>query len=281
MSLPLSKLGRRYGYKKDTPDHRDLGLVTMWPIAQKAPPPGMPTPPVDLEEWCGPVRDQGDLGSCTAHAGVGMREFLFRKYHDFETKRSELAPEQAIFSPLYLYYRERYIEGTLPGDDGAQMRSIVKALRGFGACLETEDNYRAYNFNLPPTPDQTAHAYLYHAGAYHRISDVSSMKSCLASGYVFALGMNVFESFESDEVAANGLMPMPATGEKCVGGHAVLCIGYDDDVQCPGAKPGALKLRNSWGAEWGAKGNFWMPYDFAANRDYVTDCWIAHLGGGW
>ena len=29
-------------------------------------------PAVDLRPWCSPVEDQGALGSCTAHAGVGF-----------------------------------------------------------------------------------------------------------------------------------------------------------------------------------------------------------------
>ena len=34
---------------------------------------------VDLREWCSPVEDQRNLGSCTAHAGVGVIEYYERK----------------------------------------------------------------------------------------------------------------------------------------------------------------------------------------------------------
>ena len=30
--------------------------------------------PVDLRKWCSPIEHQGALGSCTAHAGVGLVE---------------------------------------------------------------------------------------------------------------------------------------------------------------------------------------------------------------
>ena len=40
----------------------------------------------DLRNWCSPVEDQGALGSCTAHAGVGLYEYFekraFGKYID-------------------------------------------------------------------------------------------------------------------------------------------------------------------------------------------------------
>jgi C1A family cysteine protease len=31
---------------------------------------------VDLTMWCSPIEDQKDLGSCTAHAGVGLLEYF-------------------------------------------------------------------------------------------------------------------------------------------------------------------------------------------------------------
>ena len=33
----------------------------------------------DLRDWCSPVEDQLDLGSCTANAGVGMAEYYERR----------------------------------------------------------------------------------------------------------------------------------------------------------------------------------------------------------
>lgn len=282
MTLPLSKIGRRYGYKQDTPDENDLGLVSMRPIQQKAIAPATATvTSVNLEPWLGPVRDQGSFGSCTAHAGTCLREFLYRKYNNWETKKSEVAPEAAVFSPLYLYYRLRQIEGSLPLDDGCQMRTIGKALRKFGSCLQTEDVFREQNFNLLPTVDQAEHAYLFHSGSYHRIGDVDSMKSCLSSGYVALIGIKVFESFESPEVEKTGLVPMPKSNEMVLGGHATTLVGFNDSVQCPRATPGAFLVRNSWGKDWGRNGDFWLPYAFAADRNLLMDCWTAHLGPAW
>ena len=34
---------------------------------------------VDLREWCSPVEDQGELGSCTAQAGVALVEYFERR----------------------------------------------------------------------------------------------------------------------------------------------------------------------------------------------------------
>ena len=65
---------RGYGYLPDVPDNRDFMYQSVRP-AQVALP-----PMVDLRQLCSPVRDQGQLGSCTGFAiAVGMREFLENK----------------------------------------------------------------------------------------------------------------------------------------------------------------------------------------------------------
>jgi C1A family cysteine protease len=33
----------------------------------------------DLKQWCSPIENQLSLGSCTAHAGVGMVEYFARR----------------------------------------------------------------------------------------------------------------------------------------------------------------------------------------------------------
>ena len=36
-------------------------------------------PSVDLKAWCSSVENQGALGSCTAHAGIGLVEYFERR----------------------------------------------------------------------------------------------------------------------------------------------------------------------------------------------------------
>src|SRR6266852_5659434 len=111
MALAPASSGRRYGYLKDQPDHRDLGISAI-----KLTVSGATKSKADLESFCGPVRDQGAEGSCTAHAGVGLREFLARKYE----KKSP------VLSPSFLYYQERKFDGSLDqGDCGSFGRTVA------------------------------------------------------------------------------------------------------------------------------------------------------------
>jgi len=57
------------------------------------------------------------------------------------------------------------------------------------------------------------------------------MKGCLASGFPFVFGFAVYESLETEEVIRTGVIPMPQTNERMLGGHAVMAVGYDDTTR--------------------------------------------------
>ena len=256
MTLPLSPLGRRYGYRPNPPDHRDYGLSRI-ELVRTLP------PAFSLKDYLGPVKDQGDEGSCTAHAGTENLEFLYRKY-----KHSE-----PVFSPAFLYYQERVIDGDPNDDGGSTGRSSCQAMHGSGVCLESQMPYVAGQYAIPPTAEQVQDALAYKSGAYHFLTTVGDIKACIASGYCVMVGFTVYQSFES--IGSDGLMPTPdKNAEQILGGHETLIYGYNDAT-------GLLSILNSWGASWGDTGSFYMKYTDAADPDIVMDLAIAHLGLPW
>src|SRR5437879_4319636 len=104
------------------------------------------------------------------------------------------------------------------------------------------------------------------------IQDLNQMKGCLASGYPFIFGFTVYQSFESDAVKKTGHAPMPGWGERPVGGHAVMAVGYDETKQW-------FLVRNSWGAAWGIKGYFTMPHAYFIQPGLAQDFWTIRLVG--
>jgi C1A family cysteine protease len=254
---------------KDQPDSRDSVLRSV-PAAVAS---SLPTS-ADLTPWTGTVKNQGPLGACTAHAVTSMRELLYKKYYQFE-KDQAADPKTFRLSPLYQYAIERQLEGDFNVDNGAQSRSMFLALTQFGGLLESEDPYDPKNVFSVPSITQINKAAYQHV-SYHRVLTVDDARSVLASGYPLTVGMPVFESFESDAVAASGLVPVPGLEEKNVGGHELLVVAYDDVKK-------AFKLQNSYGPGWGLAGFCWLPYAYfdspLVNGGY--DLWTAHLGKPW
>ena len=263
--LPASRANRRYGAIRDAADHRDK---VMRLSAVRA----LPLPPsCDESQWLGPVRDQGDEGSCVGHGWAGHADWLFRKFGPSHFSLN--------LSPQFVYYKCREMDGTLPDDAGSEVRTGAKVFNQFGICPEANDPYGPLTMNEEPTPLALSAALNYQGGAYHRLPTILDMKCCLASGYCFVDGMQVFQSFESNYVDGSGNVPMPQADENLLGGHCTLTIGYDDNHKNLDGSFGAIHKRNSWGSNWGDGGNFWLPYDYVAR--YVTDAWILHLGKAW
>lgn len=92
------------------------------------------------------------------------------------------------------------------------------------------------------------------------------MQGCLAEGYPFVFGFSVYESFESEAVAKSGIVPMPASSEKMLGGHCVVAVGYD-------ATKRVFIIRNSWGPGWGMKGYCTMPFEYLLDAHLASDFW--------
>jgi C1A family cysteine protease len=218
-------------------------------------------PAVDLRSACPPVEDQGQLGSCTAHALTGALEFLEGK--------DGLTVVQ--MSRLFVYYNERAIEHTTASDSGAAIRDGIKALAKQGCCAETRWPYQIARFARKPGADCYRDGLAHQVTSYQRIETLDQMRACLAEGFPFVFGFTVYENFESQAVARTGTLNLPATAERSLGGHAVLAVGYDDARK-------RLVVRNSWGSAWGRKGYFTMPYAYAASRDLSDDFWTIRRG---
>src|SRR5438128_6067478 len=248
---------RRYGWVPDVPAQRahpysaPAQYLTALPAS------------TDLRKRCPPVYNQGALGSCTANAIAAAIEFDRMKQ-----KLSDFVP-----SRLFIYYNERVIEGTVPIDSGAMIRDGIKSVASDGVCPEPEWPYDIAKFARKPTAKCYADAKLDRAVSYQSlIQDLNQMKGCLASGYPFVFGFTVYESFESDAVKTSGHAPMPKWNERPVGGHAVMAVGYDESKQ-------GFLVRNSWGAAWGMKGYFTMPYAYFIQPGLASDFWTIRLVG--
>ncbi|AGA64621.1 papain cysteine protease family protein [Liberibacter crescens BT-1] len=121
-----------------------------------------------------------------------------------------------------------------------------------------------------PVTQPSAQAYKdarkYEISSYSRVKqNLYHLQSCLASGHPFTFGFNVFDNWYRKPLAT--VIPLPASDSKIIGGHAVLCVGYDNKKQL-------FKFRNSWGENIGEKGYFYMPYAYILDTKICSDFWM-------
>ena len=245
-----------YGWRPDLPDHRDFVYAASRAVVKKLP------VKVDLRNFCPPVYDQGNLGSCTANAIGAAYEFELMK----QNKASDFMP-----SRLFIYYNERVIEHTVNSDNGAEIRDGVKSVNKQGVCPEKMLPYIIDKFAVKPGPACYNEALNHQVLSYHRVQrNIQHMKACLAEGFPFVFGFTVYDSFESAAVAKSGKLNMPTKTESTLGGHAVLAVGYDDPSK-------RFIIRNSWGSKWGIKGYFTMPYEYLTEGNLSDDFWTIRI----
>ncbi|TAG85407.1 MAG: peptidase C1 [Bacteroidetes bacterium] len=222
---------------------------------------------VDLRPYMTTVENQGQVGSCTANAVVGACEYLIKK----------AAPKKFFdVSRLFVYYNARWRGNSQDTDSGSVIQYAVESLQKFGACSEKTWKYDTAKVLTKPNEPSYQEAANFKISDYQKVPvELETWKKCLADGYPIIFGCLLFNSFDECN-KKGGIVPMPSTedgGRKAHGAHAMLCVGYSDVDQM-------FIVRNSWGADWGDKGNCYMPYNYLMNPKFnLNDCWMLKSTG--
>ena len=199
----------------------------------------------------GAVKNQFVESTCVAFAASQIVE-----YHNRRQQNTDIT-----FSTEFIYgLRE---DGYYVGD-GMYIRNALNTLRKYGDVpveeLRGNNDYATAMKNVNARIDELKEkAYPNRISTYFRVYSENEMKTALMKhGYLIAS-----MSWHKDAKLTPKDYVYTYNKKDIRGGHAVIIYGWNE--------LGWL-VRNSWGASWGNKGDFIVPYDFKFNEVWgVTD----------
>jgi C1A family cysteine protease len=242
----------RYGWRRDNPDRRDIKWAAPKPVLRD-----LPTK-ADNRHLMPEIWQQGNTNSCTGQS-------MAAQIYGFQKKSG--VPTIVTPSALFIYYNTRDIEDTENVDSGATLRNTLKAVSRWGYTGNNCWPFDVTKINTKPVKPCYEEADPRKISQYQRVDQrEDQIKAYLAIEGTISFGFAVYPNFESDSVRKSGILTMPSPNDAPYGGHAVLLVGYDDSTRM-------YLVRNSWGADWGLSGYFWMPYDYVHHRDLAADFW--------
>ncbi|KAF3767087.1 cysteine proteinase [Cryphonectria parasitica EP155] len=235
---------------------------------------------IDLRDKCPEVYSQKAMNSCVAHAVAAAFEFDVQKQG------------LPAFSPsrLFIWYNARAKSDNpedIHKDVGSNIKDAIKSLdmHRHGVCSEEDWSYevgqsdkKTHKFypgakaaKKPPTRVEH-HAHQHTAPSYRTFPRKGIQKAIiqyLHSGYPVVFGMKTYGLLDRKYINSDGrgLRHPTAKEMKNEHRHSLLVVGYNQEEKL-------FIVRNSWGANWGENGYFYMPYDYLK---HCYDFWTIRL----
>lgn len=205
------------------------------------------TPPPSWDSrslgWVGPIKDQGQCGSCWDFSGTGVVEIAY------------------------------YKAGVLPPDGSAALSEEYTLSCGRNGGCNGDDNTTVLQWakqtGLPKSSDYGPYAGREQSCAYkpnmalYKVDDWGFANSSGAQGQTVTPVADIkaaIMAYGAVGCAVDASFQDPGSGVISGGGnsidHDVILVGWDDSK----GNGGAWIMRNSWGTSWGDGGYAWIEY---------------------
>lgn len=203
---------------------------------------------VDRRLFQSSVRDQGTRPTCLAFAATGGHEGL--------------RGDGGVLSVEYLHWVSCQLDGA--SKEGVSLETTLKALLEIG---QPHEELWPYSLQRDDLADDYGPPYDIQPDECHKVGwaekirpSIETVRRYLSLGKAVLIGVRLYKGFH---YTGTGEIPLPEPGEAHCGRHAVLLVGYDDDLQ-------VLLFKNSWGASWGDGGYGVMPYSYFREHSIIA-----------
>lgn len=208
---------------------------------------------IDLRQHHVLLKQQYNVDCCAPIACLHAIELL-----------ASIAGKRYNFSPLYVYYLARKMQGT-ENVQKCQLRSVFAALEKYGACSERLWPFDRRLVNTMPYDDAVFNGIQHKLQAYEVVENIDDY---LQRNIPVIIGISIGELFIQSPCK---YMPINGTTNKMIAGHAVLLVG---------STTRGWILANSFGPRWGDKGYSILPYECSVDigeRYAITSFTGIHL----
>lgn len=214
-------------------------------------------PSIDLRKEFTPVKDQGEMGACSAFALVGIFEYILKKNKQPDIDLSE----------QFVYYNVRKADGSSRVDAGSSLYDVVQTLMKDGVCQEHLFPYNPESIAKEPPVEAIEDGQTRKVVKAKNVKkNLHDIKSAVAEGYPVAISLRIFNSFHP----RRGFIHIPSEKEiqsEQSGNHAMVICGYNDEARF-------FVVRNSWGRKFGDKGYCYIPYGYVENEALLNGACI-------
>lgn len=245
----------RLGLYGDAPDTRDLLKVSLSAKVNDS----------NLIEEFGvssTVWNQGVTNSCAGHAGSTFFQILYSKLNGTSIK----------FSPWWLYYKARELDGETSTDEGTTLRNIMKSANQSGICPNYA--YGTDTWKYIPREGETLLASKLKLKSYFRVfetdlDDTVEQMALILSEEKLPILIGVMVWKKAFDKASNGYLSGEVyDNDVLLGGHALVVYGYD-------SLNDNFLIQNSWGTSWGWFGSFEMSSEYL--KANLMDAWTCSV----
>jgi C1A family cysteine protease len=184
-------------------------------------------------DWTTAVKDQGYCGSCVAHAVCGAVESRIKIVCKNKDLNKDLSEAELFFCGCG--------NCCVPG---WSFDSALNFTKNTGVCEEASFPYTDHD--QPCKAGLTPYIKLV---GWTKLLTIPDRKNILATKGPIVGGMKVYEDFQRHYTG--GVYKQTSSVFK--GNHAILIVGYDDNLGC-------WICKNSWGTAWGENGWFKIAY---------------------
>jgi hypothetical protein len=244
--MKIKLTAKNFKFVKPSPeDSRDIIYSTVY---------SAPIEEASLEEFRGPILNQGSYGACTGFGTAGLLRSFFKR----------LTTQAVDFNPWFIYYNARKRSGWENEDKGAYPREIFQSLILDG-CIEASSWEPGDKIlDDPPTFEDKD---LIRFKGYKRfeLGNIDDIHKTF-SNYIgteklpIGIGMSIFQ--KATAIADKTGVFRFQRNDTNIGGHWI----FADAVTKEG-----LVIVNSWGKEWGNNGTAIIPWDTFKN--FVFEAW--------